>query len=475
MRVLGQRITPILGQRVTPLRLYQASQIFLLAGAGTAAVLTSRAGDWHPLTVVIVLGVLAVAAETLTVQIGNVALSPSFIAAVLAMVFLGPAPAAAMTVAAGLVDGLRRRMQPLPWLTNLATFASYAVAGGLIARLLMSTAGQLTSPGPKHPVAVALVASGVYVATNLLNFALISVHYRVTSGRSIAFQIRNLFLPMLPSEVAALVLTAVVASVYASTRQGSVVVVGLAVAVALFAMLVHALARSERRADELATRSSQLAHLQVGVLSTLLETLALRDPATARHGASVARLARTLAKERSLSERDQELVYTAGLLHDIGKFALPDRILWAAELTEEDLALVKRHSQDGAALVGRLDGYGPVAEIILYHHERIDGTGYPAGLIGREIPLLARVIAVCETYDALTGRDSYRRAMTPAEAFAEMRTVAGRQLDADLVDDLIVMLQRDGAELLARGELQRSEAEVAFTRLAHAMAQPTER
>ncbi len=186
-------------------------------------------------------------------------------------------------------------------------------------------------------------------------------------------------------------------------------------------MLVRALARSEERADQLAARSNQLAHLQVGVLSTLLETLALRDQATARHGAAVARLAQALAKQLSLSEREQELVYTAGLLHDIGKFALPDRILRPGELSPEDFGLVKRHSQDGAALVGRLDGYGPVAEIILYHHERIDGTGYPAGLIGREIPLLARVVAVCETYDVLTGRDSYRPAMTPAEAFAELR------------------------------------------------------
>jgi putative nucleotidyltransferase with HDIG domain len=464
-----------MGQRITPLRLYGASQVVLLAVATTAAVLTSRSADWHPLAVVLVLAVLTVGAETLTVQIGNVALSPSFIAAVLAMLFLGPAPAVAMTLVAGLVDGVRRRMRPLPWLTNLATFASYALVGGLIARLLLGAGAHFVAGNRSHPLVVAGVAAGVYVITNLLNFALISIHYRVTSGRSIAFQLRNLFVPMLPSEAAALVLTAVVASVYASTRQGSVVVVGLAVAVALFAMLVHALARSERRADELATRSSQLAHLQVGVLSTLLETLALRDPATARHGAAVARLARAMARQRSLSERDQELVYTAGLLHDIGKFALPDRILWAAELSQEDLALAKRHSQDGAALVGRLDGYGPVAEIILYHHERIDGTGYPAGLIGREIPLLARILAVCETYDALTGRDTYRTAMTPAEAFAEMRSVAGRQLDADLVDDLIVMLQRDGAELLATGELQSSEAELAFTRLAHAMAQPADR
>jgi putative nucleotidyltransferase with HDIG domain len=253
------------------------------------------------------------------------------------------------------------------------------------------------------------------------------------------------------------------------------VLAGLTVAVGLFALLVRALARSEQRADELAARSQQLAHLQVGVLSTLLETLALRDPATARHGAAVARLARALAKERSLPERDQELVYTAGLLHDIGKFALPDRILGPGELSDDDLSLVKRHSQDGAALVGRLDGYGPVAEVILYHHERIDGTGYPAGLIGREIPLLARVLAVCETYDALTGRDSYRPPLTPVEAFAELRQVAGRQLDADLVEDLIVMLQRDGAELLAMGELHSSETELAFSRLAQTMAQPAER
>ncbi len=239
-----------------------------------------------------------------------------------------------------------------------------------------------------------------------------------------------------------------------------------------FAALIRALARSERRADELAARSSQLAHLQVGVLATLLETLALRDPATSRHSAAVARLARALAKERSLSERDQDLAHTAGLLHDIGKFALPDRVLQAGELPEEDWALVKRHSQDGAALVGRLDGYGPVAEIILYHHERVDGTGYPAGLIGREIPVLARILSVCEAYDTLTGRDSYRPAMTPVEAFAELRNVAGRQLDANLVDSLIVMLQRDGAGLLVSDELQGSAAETEFARLAQAMAQP---
>jgi putative nucleotidyltransferase with HDIG domain len=424
--------------------------------------------------VVATLAVLSVAAEAFTIQVGNLRLSVSFIALALAMVLLGPAPASAMGLTTTLIDGLWRRKPRLPFLTNLATYAFFPLAGGLMAKLLLPAADSLAA-GHVHPLTVALVLCVVYIITNLLNFALIALHYLVTTGRSIDFQVRNLLLPMLPGEAAALVLTATVAALYVSTRVGSVVLAGLTVAVGLFALLVRALARSEQRADELAARSQQLAHLQVGVLSTLLETLALRDPATARHGAAVARLARALAKERSLSERDQELVYTAGLLHDIGKFALPDRILGAGELSDDDLALVKRHSQDGAALVGRLDGYGPVAEVILYHHERIDGMGYPAGLIGREIPLLARILAVCETYDALTGRDSYRSPVTPVEAFAELRQVAGRQLDPDLVEDLIVMLQRDGAELLAMGELQNSETELAFSRLAQTMAQPAER
>jgi HD-GYP domain-containing protein (c-di-GMP phosphodiesterase class II) len=146
-------------------------------------------------------------------------------------------------------------------------------------------------------------------------------------------------------------------------------------------------------------------------------------------------------------------------------------MLRAGDLAEEDLSVVRRHSQDGARLVGRLDGYGPVAEVILYHHERIDGTGYPAGLIGREIPLIARIIAVCETYDTLTARDSYRTPVTPVEAFNELRRVAGRQLDADLVDRLIVMVQRDPAAF-AVDVVTGSEAELEFARLARAMAQP---
>ncbi len=187
-------------------------------------------------------------------------------------------------------------------------------------------------------------------------------------------------------------------------------------AVLIFQYLAVALLRSEDRADQLEARSMHLASLQLGVLTTLVETLALRDRVTARHAAAVARYARALAQEAGCSEAEQDIAHTAGLLHDIGKFALPDRILNAEILSDEDWALIRRHPQDGATLVGRLDGYGPVADAILYHHEHIDGSGYPAGLIGNEIPLPSRILAICSAYDTMTSRDSYRSAKTPQDA-----------------------------------------------------------
>ena len=126
------------------------------------------------------------------------------------------------------------------------------------------------------------------------------------------------------------------------------------------------------------------------MLSAMLRTLDLRDQMTARHSAAVARYSRAIAQRAGFSRQEEELVHIAALLHDIGKFILPDRILKAnVPLTDEDWMLIKRHPQQGARVVSSLDGYGPVAEIILAHHERIDGKGYPRGLAGEDIPELA--------------------------------------------------------------------------------------
>ncbi len=452
-------------------RLYLASQWMLLAGVVAAAVLTSRPAEWHAPELVALLLALSMLGEYLEITVGSQRLSAGFVALVLAMTLLGPAPAVAIAIVAITADSLTRRPAAAVCLSNLATYVAFALLGGLLVRAVV---GDVHSPAIQHTTrsaTFALIVFGTFLVTNVVNFALIAMQKRVLQGRGLAMQARTLFIPMLPGQFAAAILAAILAVAY--TNLGYPALVGVVVVILIFQYLSRALLRSEDRAEQLEARSVRLASMQLGMLVTLVETLALRDRMTARHAAAVARYARALAREMGCDEAEQELVHTAGLLHDIGKFALPDRILHAKILSDEDWAVVRRHPQEGATLVGRLDGYGPVADAILYHHEHVDGSGYPAGLIGNEIPLASRVVAVCNVYDTLTARDTYRSPMTPQDAIAELRRVAGRQLDPEIVETFVAMLEREGPVTFAHGEEADFEVELAFERRARALAEPS--
>jgi HD-GYP domain-containing protein (c-di-GMP phosphodiesterase class II) len=132
---------------------------------------------------------------------------------------------------------------------------------------------------------------------------------------------------------------------------------------------------------------------------------------------------------------------------------------------------VKSHPEQGARLVEQIDGYGPIAEIIRAHHERIDGTGYPAGLSGDEIPKLARMIAVADTYDVMTARDSYREPVPSAVALAELQRVAGTQLDADYVE-LFADIVGASAVAFHHGEDADFDRELQIERRVRAYASP---
>jgi putative nucleotidyltransferase with HDIG domain len=442
----------------------------LLAGAVIVAILTTDAHDWNPPELVGLLLVLGVLGERLAITVGNQSLSAGFIALVLAMTLLGPAPAVAIGIVAICVDTYSRRPLPIVCLSNTAAYAVFTLTGALLVR---ATVGDVHNPQVAHAtrsVEFALIVFGVFVVTNIVNFALIAIHNRVMHRRGLIAQTRSALIPMLPGQLAAAILAAILAVAY--TNLGYPVLLGVVMIILIFQYLTRALVRSEDRAEQLEARSVRLASMQLGVLVTLVETLALRDRMTARHAAAVARYARALAREMGCDEAEQELVHTAGLLHDIGKFALPDRILHAEILSDEDWAVVRRHPQEGATLVGRLDGYGPVADAILYHHEHVDGSGYPAGLIGNEIPLASRIVAVCSVYDTLTARDTYRSPMTPQDAIAELRRVAGRQLDPEIVETFVAMLEREGPVTLAHGDNADFEAELAFERRVRALVEP---
>jgi putative nucleotidyltransferase with HDIG domain len=283
-------------------------------------------------------------------------------------------------------------------------------------------------------------------------------------------QLRHSFLPALPWIAAPNFLAGGLVTLYIHAGPTSLLL-SLALLGAFYALLAELLS-SQRRRDELEERTLELAALQVGVLVTMVRTLSLRDRFTARHSGAVARYAHAIAQAAGCSPDDLRTVHTAGLLHDIGKFAFPDRILFAdGGLTDEDFEIVREHPAQGADLVRRVEGFEEIAAIILAHHERIDGTGYPDGLPGKEIPALARMISVGDVYDVMTSRDTYRDPVSPAEAIAEMRRVAGTQLDAYYVELFVEILERERLAF-THGEDADFEAELAIEERIRELARP---
>ena len=447
--------------------LFWAGEALLLAGTVAAAVLLGSGAEWHPALLVVLLLVLSLLGQQLSIEIPSGELSASLIAIVLAMGLLGPGPAAACGVAAMILTSAVRRVPLTGWLFNLSAFAAVPFAGGLAVRAASDALHVRGSHQLAENMTFGLVLLGVFVVTVFVNFLLVASDAHISNGRPLMRVLRDM-LALLPGELATGALATILAIAYASVGQP---VLFAAIAVLLiFRQLTVALLRSERRADQLEARSRQLVGLQLGVLRTLLRALSMRDQSGGRHAAAVARYAKALAAEAGCGEQEMDVVHAAGLLHEIGKFTWPDRVLHAEVLDERDRPIIENHPAEGARLVGALDGYGPVADAILHHHERMDGRGYPAGLIGKEIPLASRILAICSTFDTITAHGGYRDPMTPAEAMEELRLGGARgQLDRELVERFIALLEREGSTFAADAEFER---ELEFERRVRAMAEP---
>jgi putative nucleotidyltransferase with HDIG domain len=377
----------------------------------------------------IVLGVAAVAAGLGVAQVRQrVDVSASFLVYILAGAFLGPASAFVGAVTSEVVAARVRRTRRQAFLVNL-------VAAGFAALLAGTLIRDLAPHG--HRAGFYLVLAGFALVMLELTWVIIAPFYIAFDGYSEMWSPRNL-IDHLPSAVINVVLAVAGAAIYVKVGLG-----GIAFALAAvfaFAYMAHLLAQSRDRTE-------QYVSLSWGVLAGLLRALDTRDQRAARHAAAVARFASDMAEAVGMSEHDQELAHTAGLLHDIGHFALSDRVAERGRtLTDEDWVAIQQHPELGAEMLRDLGMYGPVAEIVLSHHERIDGRGYPNGLTGEEIPEIAKIIAVAEVYDTLTAADTYRTRMSSFEALRELRRVAGTQLDAGYVEVLAGLLSGEGVE-----------------------------
>lgn len=171
------------------------------------------------------------------------------------------------------------------------------------------------------------------------------------------------------------------------------------------------------------------------LLESMADAVDLRDPSTGGHSKRVADLVKGLLAEMSMTGPEARLITAAARLHDIGKIGIPDQVLHKdGLLTAEERALMETYPAHGAALLSRYPDFRQGADMVLHHHERWDGGGYPAGLVGTEIPFGARVIAIADSFDAMTSTRPYRRGLAPERAASILLQGRGRQWDPVLVD-----------------------------------------
>ena len=197
------------------------------------------------------------------------------------------------------------------------------------------------------------------------------------------------------------------------------------------------------RTAELHRQQHRLERISTATLEALVNALEAKDPYLRGHSARVADLSANVATELRMNEEDVDRVRMAGRLHDLGKIGTRDSVVnKEGPLTPEEFEHVKQHVVIGAQILAPLVHLGDIVSMVKSHHERWDGTGYPDGLRGEEIPKGGRIIAAAEVYDALTTSRPYQEKMTPEQAVERMADLSGTVLDSAVYDALVRIVSR---------------------------------
>ena len=179
----------------------------------------------------------------------------------------------------------------------------------------------------------------------------------------------------------------------------------------------------------------ELNEAYASTIAVLADAIEAKDAYTRGHCEGVSRLAVEVARRLELSEMQLEQTRYAALLHDVGKIGIPDGILLKpTKLMDEEFSIIQKHPQIGRDIVSRVTALSNISDAILHHHEKWDGSGYPAGLAGEGIPLLARIVGAVDAFDAMTTPRPYRNPVERNEAIEEMRRCAGTQFDPQIVE-----------------------------------------
>lgn len=210
-----------------------------------------------------------------------------------------------------------------------------------------------------------------------------------------------------------------------------------------------------RANGEIVAASQSMQQLNDELFLTLAKIIDARDPYAAGHASKVADYALLIARELNLPLDQQTEVYQAGLLHDIGKIGIPEEILnKPSQLSAEEYSQVKLHARLGADFLETCHSLRHLSAYVRHHHERWDGAGYPDALAGDEIPLIARILNVCDSIEAMASDRPYHRGLSPERVLSEVQRKAGQQFDPAIVEVFVTIIERDGLNLISNSALE---------------------
>lgn len=426
----------------------------LLAGLGTAGLGSSvqLAGGWHHLFAMFCLVVLTEALPVPLPRIkGTVSVSFPIIHAV-AIIF-GPIGAAWVATLGSLRPrDLRGEVELLPFLFNRLQLGLAAYASGW---LFQAMGGSMHNLGTFSALLAVAFSGLLYLVVNVTAITLYSALKERQPARKIWLAS---IIWALPNTLALLPVTFLFAATYKT--------LGLLAPLVLVLPLLMARYSYQRFVD--------IRNQYIDTIRSLAAALEAKDSNTYGHADRVSRLSVAIGKKLGLGEARLEKLLVAGILHDIGKIGVPDAVLnKKGKFTQEEFAQMAQHPDIGAHIIANVQELGAVADWIRHHHERVDGQGYPAGLVGEQIPLEARILAVADAFDAMTSQRPYRQALTAEEALNELQQCAGSQFDPHVVEAFLQVAAQPGfleslpasADSLGVALQQRQPSSVSHLRL----------
>jgi putative nucleotidyltransferase with HDIG domain len=404
----------------------------------------------------LILAVLAVIAEEMAVEVSDrVTLAAGNLPILLAVMYTGRLPAMLVALVVGLWGS---------WRENSRAVAAYNAANFVVSAFLALLAFDAIVVAfgiSLNVVSLGLLVAGAAAAAafEATNLALLSVGMYVKYGKRLRSFWREEMPPFMRSLAMLALLGLVVAALYA--QAGIVAVVLLFVPLLASQYMFKLLVREKDHLVKQKELSDQYLEMNIGLAAAMVVLLDSKDEYTAQHSAAVAMYCRDIANALELPEHEADALHLAGLLHDLGKVGVPDAVLRkTTALDAEDWVSIREHPEKGAEVLSHLVAYQEVADIVRYHHERLDGSGYPSGMHGESIPELSRILAVADSYHAMTSDRPYHSARSSFEALKELRLIAGHTLDKQYVEVLAKVLRdkdlayRDGSSTDFRGEYE---------------------